>query len=75
MSEINEISRAIGGLEASVQTLTEQVKTLTGVVQSLQESRWKAKGILAGIALGGGALGSKVAELLGMTGGNPPTGH
>jgi hypothetical protein len=71
MSEINEISRAIGSLEASVQTLTDQVRTLTEVVQSLQESRWKAKGILAGLALGGGALGSKVAELLGMTG-SPP---
>jgi hypothetical protein len=72
MSEINEISRAIGSLETSVTTLTEQVKTLTEVVQSLQQSKWTAKGIMAGLALGGGALGGKVAELLGMTGGSPP---
>jgi hypothetical protein len=72
MSEINEISRAIGSLETSVQTLTEQVKTLTEVVQSLQQSKWTTKGLMAGIALGGGAIGSKVAELLGLTGGLPP---
>jgi len=72
MSDLNDINRAIGSLEAQVATLTGAVEKLTGVVQSLQESRWKAKGILAGIALGGGALGSKVAELLGMTGGSPP---
>jgi hypothetical protein len=72
MSDLNDINRAIGSLEAQVQNLTSAVDKLTEVVQGLQESRWRAKGILAGIALGGGALGSKVAELLGVTGGSPP---
>jgi hypothetical protein len=75
MSDLNEVSRAIGSLEAKVETLTTAVGRLAETVEGLQKKSWTAKGILAGLALTGGAAGSKIAALLGMTGGTPPAGH
>jgi prefoldin subunit 5 len=72
MSGIDEISKAIGSLEAQVTNLTTAVTTLNTTVQSLQKARWTTKGLLAGLTLVGGAAGSKIAALFG---GPPPTGH
>lgn len=72
MSDLNEINRAIGSLEAQVQNLTTAVTTLTGVVEGLQKTKWTTKGMIAGLTLAGGALGGKLAEIFG---GVPPQQH
>jgi hypothetical protein len=71
MSGIDEISKSIGSLEANVRSLMGAVEALSDKVDGLQKSKWTTKGIMAGLALGGGAFGSKLAEILGMTG-TPP---
>jgi hypothetical protein len=63
MSGIDEISEAIGTLKADVRNLTVAVTTLTETVQGLQQSKWTARGILAGLTLAGGAVGGKIADL------------
>jgi prefoldin subunit 5 len=63
MSDLNDINRAIGSLEAQVQNLTVAVTALTATVQSLQQSKWTARGVLAGLTLAGGAVGGKIADL------------
>jgi hypothetical protein len=72
MSDLNDINRSIGSLEAQVLNLTVAVTALTVTVQSLQQTKWTTKGIVAGLALAGGAVGGKVAELFG---GLPPSQH
>jgi hypothetical protein len=72
MSDLNDINRSIGSLEAQVLNLTVAVTALTVTVQSLQQTKWTTKGIFAGLALASGALGSKLAELFG---GLPPSQH
>lgn len=67
MSDLNDINRALGNLEGQVSGLTGAVERLTGVVEGLQKTKWTTKGILAGLAVGGGAVGGKLAALLGMT--------
>lgn len=64
MSDLNEVSRAIGHLEAKVENLTAAVTTLTETVQGLQQTKWTARGILAGLTLAGGAVGGKIADFL-----------
>jgi hypothetical protein len=63
MSDLNDINRAIGSLEAQVATLTGAVDRLTETVQGLQQSKWTTKGLIAGVALAGGAVGGKIADL------------
>jgi hypothetical protein len=63
MSDLNDIHRAIGSLEAQVATLTGAVDRLTETVQGLQQSKWTTKGLIAGVALAGGAVGGKIADL------------
>jgi hypothetical protein len=63
MSDLNDINRAIGSLEAQVATLTGAVDRLTETVQGLQQSKWTARGVLAGLTLAGGAVGGKIADL------------
>lgn len=70
MSELDEISRVIGRLEANISTLTTAVETLNTTVMGLQKTRWTTKGLIAGLSLGGGAIGSKLLEIL--TGSPPP---
>ena len=72
MSDFNEVSRAIGSLEAKVENLTSAVRTLTGTVEGLQKSRWMAKGAALVVAALSGAGGAKLAALLGIA---PPGGH
>lgn len=72
MSDLNEINRSLGSLEAQVQNLTSAVTTLTNVVEGLQKTKWTTKGLLAGLTLAGGALGGKLAEIFG---GVPPSQH
>ncbi len=40
MSDLNEINRAIGSLEAQVQNLTTAVTTLTGVEEGFKKTSW-----------------------------------
>jgi hypothetical protein len=72
VSDLNDINRAIGSLEAQVHSLTLAVTALTVTVQSLQQTKWTTKGILAGLTLAGGAVGGKLAEFFG---GLPPSQH
>jgi hypothetical protein len=72
VSDLNDINRAIGNLQARVENLTDAVQALNATVQGLQKTSWTARGVLAGLTLTGGALGGKLAALLGVT---PPTGH
>jgi hypothetical protein len=72
MSDLNDINRAIGSLQARVENLTDAVQALNATVQGLQKNSWTAKGILAGLTLTGGALGGKLAEIFG---GVPPSQH
>lgn len=70
MSDLNEINRSLGTLEAKVETLVGAVDKLAGAVEGIQKTKWTTKGVLAGLAVGGGAVGGKLAALLGMT---PPS--
>ena len=72
MSAIDEISEAIGGLKAEVTALNKNVEKLTGIVEGLQKTKWTTKGWLAGLAVGGGAVGGKIAALFGGTPPQPP---
>jgi hypothetical protein len=72
MSDLNEINRAIGSLEAQVQNLTTAVTTLTGVVEGFKKTSWTMRGVLAGLTLTGGAVGAKLSALFG---GLPPSPH
>jgi hypothetical protein len=72
VSDLNDINRSIGSLEAKVESLTDAVRSLTTVVDGLQKTKWTTKGIIAGLAVGGGALGGKLAEIFG---GVPPSQH
>jgi hypothetical protein len=72
MSDLNDINRSIGSLEAKVESLTDAVRSLTGVVDGLQKTKWTTKGIIAGLTLAGGALGGKLAAFFG---GLPPSQH
>lgn len=53
------------GLASATATLTEMKPKVEETVQS----RWLNRGIITGIALGGGALGGKAAAFLGWFGG------
>ncbi len=72
MSDLNDINRAIGSLEAQVANLTTAVTALNETVQGMQRTTWTARGVLAGLTLAGGAVGGKLAELFG---GVPPSQH
>lgn len=72
MSDLNEINRSLGNLEGKVESLTGAVEKLTGVVEGLQKTKWTTKGILAGLTLAGGAVGGKIAALLGGLPPQPP---
>jgi hypothetical protein len=72
VSDLNDINRSIGSLEAQVHSLTVAVTALTVTVQSLQQTKWTTKGLVAGLALAGGAVGSKLADFFG---GLPPSQH
>lgn len=72
MSDLNDINRAIGSLQARVENLTDAVQALNQTVQGLQKTSWTAKGVIAGLSLTGGAVGSK---LLALFGGLPPSQH
>lgn len=72
MSDLNDINRALGTLEAKVESLTGAVEKLTCVVEGLQKTKWTTKGLIAGLAVGGGAIGGKLAALIGVT---PPAGQ
>jgi hypothetical protein len=72
VSDLNDINRAIGSLEAQVANLTTAVTTLNDTVQGMQRTTWTARGVLAGLTLAGGAVGGKLAELFG---GVPPSPH
>jgi hypothetical protein len=72
MSDLNEVSEAIGQLRADVRNLADTVKTLSGHVEGIQKTSWTARGVIAGLSLAGGAAGSK---LLALFGGLPPSQH
>lgn len=67
MSDLNDINRAIGSLEAKVETLTVTLERVADRLDGLQKKSWTARGVIAGLAVGGGAVGGKLAALLGMT--------
>lgn len=66
MSDLNEVSRAIGSLEAQVKTLTGAVDSLNFTVQNLQQSKWTTKGFMLGLAALSGGIGGKVTSLFGL---------
>jgi hypothetical protein len=72
VSDLNDINRAIGSLQARVENLTDAVQALNSTVQGLQKTSWTARGVIAGLTLAGGALGGKLAEIFG---GVPPSQH
>jgi hypothetical protein len=72
VSDLNDINRAIGSLQARVENLTDAVQALNETVGNLQKTSWTARGVLAGLTLAGGALGGKLAEFFG---GLPPQQH
>jgi hypothetical protein len=72
VSDLNDINRSIGSLEAKVESLTDAVRSLTSVVDGIQKTSWTARGVIAGLTLTGGAIGGKLAALFG---GLPPSQH
>lgn len=71
MSDLNDVSRAIGSLEAKVENLTTAVTTLNDTVQGLQQSKWTARGVAIAIATVAGGAGGKIVALFGGS----PTPH
>lgn len=68
---MNDIDpQEFGEMRADIRNLTVAVNKLSETVEGLQKTKWTTKGIIAGLAFGGGAVGGKIAALFG---GSPPT--
>lgn len=72
MSDLNEVSEAIGQLRADVRNLANTVAALAEGVEGIKKTSWTARGLIAGLSLTGGAVGSKILALFG---GLPPSQH